>query len=78
MVKLPTPNYLGLVLKMQEKDFEFSVPTSHEQSLFLVDLEMELRLFSLIYTHTYTYLHTLRLCSSKMSPASECTVNLLE
>lgn len=46
--------------------------------LYLVDLEMELRLFSLIYTHTYTYLHTLRLCSSKMSPASECTVNLLE
>lgn len=46
--------------------------------LYLVDLEMELRFFSLIYTHTYTYLHTLRLCSPKISPASECTVRLLE
>lgn len=33
VVKLPTLNYPGLVLKMQEKDFEFSVPTSHEQNL---------------------------------------------
>lgn len=33
VVKLPTLNYPGLVLKMQEKDFEFSVPTAHEQSL---------------------------------------------